>query len=109
MPSAAPLLAHEALTSGVGDRELISMGLGLCALVLVVANRKRLLHIPGTRWWVAALLVREAAWTTAVLHEFLSFDATGLLEASLLMVSTGLIMIGTWRTFVFTGAREGGR
>jgi hypothetical protein len=108
-PSLAPLLAHEGSSSGAGDRELISMALGLCGLVLVVANRKKLMGIPGTRWWVAALLVREVAWTLAVLHGLVAFDPQGLLEAALLMVSTGLIMVGTWRTFVFDAAREGER
>jgi len=82
---------HESDTQ---EREVISLILGLAALPLLAIHWRRLVRFPGARWWIAALLTREAAWTATVLESFFWPDMLNTAEHLLLTVSTILAAIG---------------
>lgn len=87
-------LVSDAPESNVQDREVISLILGLAALPLLAIHWKRLVRFPGARWWIAALLTREVAWTVTVLESFFWSDVFDMTDHLFMTISTILAAIG---------------
>ena len=85
--------------SDVQDREVISLILGLAALPLLWIHWQRLVRFPGARWWIAALLTRQVAWTVTVLESFFWADLLDMTEHVAMTISTILAAIGAWILF----------
>lgn len=90
----------------IEDRELISLILGLTVAAVLFFNRQSIRSLPGARWWVAAFLVRLLAWILTVVEDFIWPDFLNTVEHLALMISTGLIAIAAWQTFLIHGEKR---
>lgn len=93
------LVPAEEPESNVQDLEIVSLMFGLAALALVVLNWSKLMRIPGSRWWIAALLTREVAWIATVLESFFWPRTLDMVEHLFLAASSILMAVGACHIF----------
>lgn len=90
----------------IEERELVTLITGIAVLVFMLLRRQELEHIPNGALLLSSFAVLVSGWAFTVLEGFTLPDLLNLLEHACYTISTVLLAVWAWKTFILPNGNQ---